>query len=309
MVPDVVVEVTPSAFEHAEKLVSINFNNVKQLEARKEYIYDEEPYFEGTGWAGFEKSLVGIVYHSLFENCPSVGKIELPHMEFIGEFALSGLEKLRSITLPVSLTVCSNFAFYDSAIETLTSYGTMFNSILHHNGKDIIYSDKKGKRIDINPDDLTNNLCNLHQIVLYDKDTLNVKRAMYTLSKLSNITEITFSTPFIASLMREIYSKYLFADKIKDLGIEGDSINRITVVCFHTRKGLGRPNNFGVEMLLSDKDFLMLEKLKKQHSGVGLDANIIQKYAPDLYNTILNYVINKKKGDESIERMEVRIEI
>ena len=307
--PDEVVEVSPSAFQNAGRLVSVNFNNVDLLDARKEYIYEEKPYFEGTGWAGYEKTMTGTVYHSVFENCPFVSRIEMPRMESIGSFALSGLKRVLSITLPACMRVCGNFAFYDSAIESIVSCGGIFVSILDRNGEDIFFSDSLRGTVEINPNDYTNNLCRLRQVVLYDKDTLNVMRAMYTLSKLSNITEITFSTPFIASLMREIYSKYLFADKIKDLGIEGDSINRITVVCFHTRKGLGLPNGFRVEMLLSDRDFLMLEKLRKQHPGVELDANIIQKYAPDLYNTILNYVINKKKGDESIERMEVRIEI
>lgn len=307
--PDEVVEVSPSAFQNAGRLVSVNFNNVELLDARKEYIYEEKPYFEGTGWAGYEKTMTGTVYHSVFENCPFVSRIEMPRMESIGSFALSGLKRVLSITLPACMRVCGNFAFYDSAIESIVSCGGIFVSILDRNGEDIFFSDSLRGTVEINPNDYTNNLCRLRQVVLYDKETSRVKRAMYTISKLSNISEITFSTPFIASMMREIYSKYSFADRIKDLGIEGDSINRITVVCFCAHKPYVRPNNFGVDILLSDKDFVILEKLAKEYPDMRKDATIIQKYEPDLYNTILSHVINDKNGGEPIERMEVRIGI
>lgn len=307
-VPDEVVEVSPSAFEQAVRLVSIDFNNVKQLIARKEYIYDEEPYFEGTGWAGYEKTLTEIVFHSVLENCPLVSEIEMPHMEAIHEFALSGLKRVRSVTLPESMTVCSNFAFYDSSVESMISYGSVFNSTLHYNGNDIIYSDREGNRREINPDSFANNLCCLRQAVLYDKDTLRVRRAMWTLSKLSIISQITFSTPFIASMMRETYPNSLFADNIKDLGIEGESINRVHIVCFLKPQKYERQKNFGFTIILSDRDFVILEKLRKEHPEVCDDASAIQKHEPDLYNTIWNHVINDKNGGEAIERIEVRIE-
>ena len=305
-VPDMVVEVSPSAFENAKRLLRIDFNNVKDLYARKEYIYKDVPYFEGTGWAGYEKEMTGKIYHGIFENCPLVCQIEMPHIESIHEFALSNLKQLQSLTLPADLTYCSNFAFYGSAIQSIRAYGKVFNGILHYNGEDIIFANSDGKEIDVNLNDFTDNLRNLHQIFLYDTDTVDIKKTMYTVSKLPNIIEITFSTPFIASMMRKIYSDYPFADHIKDAGVKGDSINRITVVCFCEKKPYERTKNYGVEINLSDKHYVILEELVKEHPEIREDIHIIQQYDMDLHNTIWNYITENKRENEPIERCKLR---
>lgn len=160
-IPDEVVDISPSAFEQAKHLLSVNFNNVTSLVARKEYIYKEVPYFEGTGWAGYEETLTGIVYHSIFENCPLVCNIEMPHMKSIYEFALSGMKQLRTLTLPDSLKLCSNHAFYDSAIETIRSNVRPYISILRINGNDIFYTDHDGYCHDIDPEEYRDGLASL----------------------------------------------------------------------------------------------------------------------------------------------------
>lgn len=303
-VPDMVVEVSPSAFENAKRLLYVDFNNVKGLYARKEYVYDEVPYFEGTGWAGYEEEVVGKVYHSIFENSPFVYQIEMPHIEAIHEFALSGLIHLHSLTLPACLTCCSNFAFYRSAIQSIRAYGRVFNDILHHNGEDIIFANGDGKRIDVNLNDYTDNLSNLCSIFLYDTDTANVKTSMYTISRLPIINEITFSTPFIASMMRKRYSSYPFVEHIKDAGIEGDSINRITVVCIRKSERYERSTNFGVEIYLSDKNYIILENIVDEHPEIREDISIIQKYDRNLYDTIYEF-INIDHKNEQIVKMEL----
>lgn len=304
--PDEVVEVSPTAFENAKKLQSIDFNNVERLEAQRDYIYDEVPYFEGTGWAGYEKEVVGKVYHSIFENCPFVSQIEMPHVKSIHEFALSGLKQLHSIILPECMTLCSNFAFYGSAVESIKAKGKFFNTLLYYN-HDIIYANSEGQNVQINPDDLSNSLFSLRHLFLYDKDTSDVMRAMYTVSKLPNIADITVSTSFIASLLREIYSEKPFAENISDAGVTGDSINRIKITCLYPRKycGMGKGNGFYAEIKLTDKDYIILKNMIKNHPEIRKDVCILQEYKTDLYNTIWNTIIKSKNGDQPIERMEL----
>lgn len=223
-------------------------------------------------------------------------------MREIHEFALSGMKQLRTLTLPESMTLCSNFAFYDSAIESIRSYGRIFTSILDRNGNDIIYSDPERHQHDIDPDDFTNNLRCLRQIILYDKNTSRVKTAMHFLSKLPNVTSITVSTPFIASLLHKMYADCPFADSIKDAGLSGDSINIIEVRCSYQ---MAERRSRHVSIQLSDKDYMIFWDLVNKHPETWKDLSILQQYDMALYNTLLDSVAKDNADKAPIEAISL----
>jgi len=117
IIPDFAKRVSEYAFDTAPRLRSINFNNVSRVPSRLREFTEKEPYFEGTGWAGYEYK-TKVHYYSLFEKCPFVEEIKVnDNISEIGLFAFAGLKRLTTFSTPRYYDFCPLILFSSNIKE------------------------------------------------------------------------------------------------------------------------------------------------------------------------------------------------
>lgn len=116
-IPDFAKQVSEHAFDTAPHLRSIDFNNVSRIPSRLFKFTEKEPYFEGTGWAGYEYE-TKVHYYSLFKNCPFVEEINVnDNISEIGLFAFAGLKHLTVFSTPKYYAFCPLILFSSNIRE------------------------------------------------------------------------------------------------------------------------------------------------------------------------------------------------